>query len=176
MSRLLRWTLAGVLGVAAAVGGFWLQSTRQAPAAVGQPAVLSAVIADLAGQPQRVDQWQGKLVVLNFWATWCPPCVKELPAFVRLQRKYGPQGLQFVGIALDGREEVANFVAAHGVDFPVLVGEEDVARYMQRLGNTIGALPYTVVVTPDGTIHHTQQGEWPEADAARVIAAALAGD
>jgi len=113
---------------------------------------------------------------VNFWATWCPPCVKELPAFVRLQRKYGPQGLQFVGIALDGREEVANFVAEHGIDFPVLVGEEDVARYMQRLGNTIGALPYTVVVAPDGTIHHTQQGEWPEADAARVIAAALAGD
>jgi len=114
--------------------------------------------------------------VLNFWATWCPPCVKELPAFVRLQRQYGAQGLQFVGVALDGREEVAKFVAEHGIDFPVLVGEEDVARYMQRLGNTIGALPYTVVVTPDGAIHHTHQGEWPEADAARVIEAVLAGD
>jgi thiol-disulfide isomerase/thioredoxin len=181
MSRSLRWLLVCVLGAVAAAGGFWLQSARQpavatVSAAPGQDSALDAVIADLAGRPQRLDQWRGKLVVLNFWATWCPPCVKELPAFVRLQRKYGPQGLQFVGIALDGREEVAKFVAEHGIDFPVLVGEEDVARYMQRLGNTIGALPFTVVVTRDAAILHTHQGEWPEADAARVIEAALAGD
>jgi len=181
MSGTWRWLLVCGLAAVAAGAGFWLQSARQQPAAAasatpGQAAVLDAVIADVAGQPQRLDQWQGKLVVLNFWATWCPPCVKELPAFVRLQRKFGPQGLQFVGIALDGREEVAKFVAEHGIDFPVLVGEEDVARYMQRLGNTIGALPYTVVVTPDAAIRHTHQGEWSEADAARVIEAALAGD
>ncbi len=181
MSGALRGLLVCGLAIVAAAGGFWIQSARQPPAATasaapGQLAALDAVIADLGGQPQRLDQWQGKLVVLNFWATWCPPCVKELPAFVRLQRKHGRQGLQFVGIALDGREEVAKFVAEHGIDFPVLVGEEDVARYMQRLGNTIGALPYTVVVTPDAAIRHTHQGEWPEADAARVIEAALAGD
>ena len=131
---------------------------------------------DAEGKPHTVADFAGQGLVINLWATWCPPCVKELPAFVRLQRKYGPQGLQFVGVALDGREEVAKFVAEHGIDFPVLVGEEDVARYMQRLGNTIGALPFTVVVTRDAAILHTHQGEWPEADAARVIEAALAGD
>ena len=183
MNAPLRWALICVLGGAAAAGGYWLQTARQQAAAPATalaapqgPVLDAAVFADLAGAPQRLDQWRGRLVVLNFWATWCPPCVKELPAFVRLQRQFGAQGLQFVGIALDGREEVAKFVAEHGIDFPILAGEEDVARYMQRLGNKIGALPYTVVVAPDGAVLHTHQGEWPEADAARVIEAALAGD
>jgi peroxiredoxin len=79
-------------------------------------------------------------------------------------------------VALDERATVAEFVAAHGIDFPVVAGEEDVARYMRRLGNTIGALPYTVVIGPDGRLLHSHQGEWPEADAARLLEGWLAGD
>ena len=136
----VRWAVFGLVGVLAAGAGYWLQHAQDGTAVAAAPAsVLDVGFNDLAGQPQRLDAWQGKLVVLNFWATWCPPCLKEMPAFVRLQQKYGEQGLQFVGIALDTREEVAKFVAEHGIDFPILAGEEDVAMYMQRLGNGIGA-------------------------------------
>jgi peroxiredoxin len=171
----LRWVAFGVVALLAAGGGYWLQTSGAgADAAAAAPAsVLDASFPDLQGQPLHLETYRGKLVVLNFWATWCPPCLKEMPAFVRLQQKYGGQGLQFVGIALDTREEVARFVSEHGIDFPIVAGEENVAIYMQRLGNGIGALPFTVVVDRDGAVRHTHQGEWPEADAAAVIEAWL---
>jgi peroxiredoxin len=182
----LRWLLVAALGLAAAGGGYWLQRARDttAPAVAAAPTaspaaetpLLAAEFLDLDGRPLRLDRWAGQLVVVNFWATWCPPCVRELPAFMRLQQTFGARGLQFVGVALDSREEVAKFVAGHGIDFPVVAGEEDVARYMRRLGNTIGALPYTVVIGPDGRLLHSHQGEWPEADAARLIEGWLAPD
>ncbi len=165
-----RWAVFGLVGALAGGGGYWLQHAQEGAAVAATPAsVLDASFKDLAGQPQRLDAWQGKLLVLNFWATWCPPCVKEMPACMRLQQKYGTQGLQFVGIALDTREEVAKFVADHRIDFPILAGEEDVAVYMQRLGNGNGALPFTVVFDPSGAVRHTHQGEWPETDAEAVI-------
>ncbi|MGE3771861.1 MAG: TlpA disulfide reductase family protein [Gammaproteobacteria bacterium] len=174
MNRIVHIVLVVALGAAAAGAGYWLQHRGVASrAAAAAPSVLDASIADLSGTPRRLDEWQGKLVVLNFWATWCPPCLKEMPAFVRLQRRYGERGLQFIGIALDTREEVARFVQEHGIDFPILAGEEDVAVYMQRLGNTIGALPFTVVVDRDGAVRHTHQGEWSEADAERIITGLL---
>ena len=170
----VRLLLVIALGLAAAGAGYWAQHRNVAPrAAAADTTALEATVADLAGKPRRLDEWRGKLVVLNFWATWCPPCLKEMPAFVRLQQRYAAQGLQFIGIALDTREEVAKFVQEHGIDFPILVGEDDVARYMLRLGNTIGALPFSVVVDRDGTVRHTHQGEWKEAEAERVIAGLL---
>ena len=176
MKGVPRLLLIAILGLAAAGAGYWLQLRtapgQSAPTASGS--ILSASFADLQGQPRRLDEWRGKLLILNFWATWCPPCKKEMPAFVRLQQRYGAQGVQFVGIALDTRDEVAKFVAEHGIDFPILAGEDDVAIYMQRLGNQIGALPFTVVVDRGGEIRHTHQGEWVEADAEQVIKAHLA--
>lgn len=170
MSRAARLALLLVLAAIAAGAGFWAQHhTAVSRPATGGPSVLDASIPDLNGTPRRLDEWQGKLVVINFWATWCPPCLKEMPLFVRLQQRHGARGLQFVGIALDTREEVAKFVQTHGIDFPILAGEEDVALYMQRLGNTIGALPFTVVVDRSGSVRHTHQGEWSEAAAERVI-------
>ncbi len=132
-------------------------------------AALDATIGDLNGTPRRLDEWRGKLLAINFWATWCPPCLREIPAFTRLQQRYGERGLQFVGIALDTREEVAKFVAERAIDFPILVGEDDVTRYMQRLGNTLGVLPFTVVVDRAGVVRHTHQGEWKEAEAERIL-------
>ncbi|HMM74514.1 MAG TPA: TlpA disulfide reductase family protein [Gammaproteobacteria bacterium] len=174
MKRVAQLALVVALGAVAAGAGYWLQHRGAASRPAGAvSSVLDASVADLNGTPRRLDEWRGKLVVLNFWATWCPPCLKEMPAFVRLQRRYGERGLQFVGIALDTREDVAKFVQEHGIDFPILAGEDDVARYMLRLGNTIGALPFTVVVDRDGAVRHTHQGEWPEAEAERIISGLL---
>jgi len=114
------------------------------------------------------------VLVVNFWATWCPPCLKEIPAFVELQRQHGAAGLQFVGVALDAQEEVASFVAKREINYPILFGEEDVARYMQEQGNKIGALPFTLVFDRSGTLRHAQQGEWAAADAARKLTELLA--
>lgn len=146
------------------------------PAAQAAPtALFDWSFVDVEGKSQPLSQWQGKLVVLNFWATWCPPCLKEIPAFVDLQQRLGPRGLQFVGIALDEAAAVGPFLKEHAINYPVLLGDQDVARFMTELGNQIGALPFTVVVGRDGKILNLHQGEWQADDAAKTLEAHLAG-
>jgi thiol-disulfide isomerase/thioredoxin len=127
------------------------------------------------GTSHRLDEWAGKVLVVNFWATWCPPCLREIPAFVALQARHGEAGLQFVGIALDQAEPVAAFAADKGVNYPVLVGDENVARFMQALGNEIGGLPYTVVFDRTGEVVLTHQGEWAAEEAAASLEGLLEG-
>lgn len=121
------------------------------------------------GEQQALADWAGKLVVINFWATWCPPCLREIPAFVELQQELGDAGVQFIGIALDQAEPVKNFVADKGVNYPVLIGDQDVARFMVFLGNEIGALPYTVVLDRAGEVILRHQGEWEAAAAGTAL-------
>jgi thiol-disulfide isomerase/thioredoxin len=146
-----------------------------APGAAARPEAVHAwSFADVDGAPQSLGQWRGRLLVLNFWATWCPPCLREIPAFIDLQQRYGAQGLQFVGIALDQPEAVRPFVVERGVNYPVLVGDQNVVRLMQSLGNAIGALPFTAVIGRDGEVLATHQGEWEAAEAERELADRLA--
>lgn len=150
----------------AAYAGFRVSSAR-APS--GVTAHDEIRIQDLEGREHSLSEWTGKLLVVNFWATWCPPCVVEIPAFVRLQAELGPRGLQFVGIALDDPAAAAKFATDRAMNYPVLAGEDNVAQLMRGLGNSIGALPYTVVFDRAGGIVHTQQGEWPLDAARRVL-------
>ena len=129
--------------------------------------------ADLEGKHQTLAQWRGQVLVLNFWATWCPPCLREIPVFIDLQRRYADRGLQLVGIALDQAEAVRPFVTEKAVNYPVLTGDEDVVRFMQTLGNTIGGLPYTAVIGRDGQLVATHQGEWEAESAETAVAKAL---
>jgi thiol-disulfide isomerase/thioredoxin len=136
-----------------------------AAAPTGFPATpLAWSFTDLNGAEQRLDAWPGDVVVLNFWATWCPPCLREIPAFIDLQQRFGDRGLQFIGIALDQAAAVAPFATEKAVNYPMLVGDEKVVRFMQELGNSIGGLPYSVVLR-DGEVVFSRQGEWHAAEA-----------
>ncbi len=110
----------------------------------------AAQLEDLAGQRQALAQWRGQVVVLNFWAPWCPPCRKEIPGFIRLQQRYGAQGLQFVGVALDDPEAVRAFVNAEGINYPTLLAGLSGAMLGQAAGNPQGGLPYTLVLDRQG--------------------------
>ncbi len=131
---------------------------------------------DLHGRRIALERWRGRLLVVNFWATWCPPCLREIPAFIDLQVRYGDRGLQFVGIALDQSEAVAPFVTDQAMNYPVLIGEDDVVRFMQSLGNDIGGLPYTAVIGADGNVLLTHQGEWPAEAAENALITFLSAD
>ena len=176
MTRMQRITfvLGTTLAVCAGYAGYLLQTQQRAP---GRPATAAAPAAaitseplthwsfnDLEGRERHMSEWAGKLLVVNFWATWCPPCRKEIPTFIALQERYAADGVQFVGIALDRVDAVSQYATEHGMNYPVLVGEAAVADYMRALGNTIGALPFSVLIGRDGAILATHQGEWHEPD------------
>jgi len=152
-----------------------LASPQAVTAPVAAPsAVFDWSFVDVEGKSQPLAQWKGGITVLNFWATWCPPCLKEIPAFIDLQKRLGPRGVQFVGIALDQVEAVKPFLTEHAINYPVLLGDQDVARFMTTLGNQIGALPFTVVVGRDGKVLALHQGEWLADEAAKTLEGYLA--
>jgi thiol-disulfide isomerase/thioredoxin len=172
----VRWAalLAGI-ALLAVVAGFalhdlWLDDgKRQAPATAFKDTLAKASFPDLAGQPHRFDQWRGKVLVVNFWATWCPPCLKEIPEFIRMQARYRERGLQFVGVAIDQPEKVAPFADRMGFNYPVLVGALDAVELVRALGNQHGGLPFTVVFDRSGTLVAAELGGLDEAKLSRVV-------
>jgi len=107
---------------------------------------------DLDGLERRSSEWSGKVLVLNFWASWCPPCREETPLFVELQERYREAGVQFVGIAIDDREPIQDFSNTYGVNYPVLLGDISAVGLSKRLGNRFEGLPFTVIAGPDGKV------------------------
>lgn len=148
-----RWGLVtGLAAVAIAAGygvGHWVLRT---PGPVTQTASAPATLTDLAGQSHSLDEWRGKLVLLNFWATWCPPCREEIPLLLRTQKQFADRNVQIVGVAIDNPEAVLAFQEQMHIDYPILMGGDDGITLMTRYGNAAGALPYSVFIAPDGRI------------------------
>jgi len=105
------------------------------------------------------NAWAGKVVVLNFWATWCPPCLREMPMLDELQRGVDPGKLQVVGIAIDAPDAVRRFLDENRVDYAVLLGDIEAVELSRRLGNRTGGLPFTVVFDALGRRVYSHTGE-----------------
>jgi len=140
-----------------------------APESVIGTTVEDFSLSDSNGELRSLSEWKNKVIVLNFWATWCAPCREEIPAFVELQQHYQSKGLQFIGIALQQAEEVRGFMEEFNVNYPSLVGGDEVIQAAKRLGNDIGALPYTVIIDTRGEIVFTRRGPLSKSDAELVI-------
>jgi thiol-disulfide isomerase/thioredoxin len=126
-------------------------------------------LIDLDQNRRHISEWDGKVLVINFWATWCPPCINEIPMFMKLQAKYANQNLQFIGISLDNsRQQVLNFVKTHEINYPILGGEEALA-VSQKFGNTSGAIPFTVIIDRNGYIVSRYIGEMSQQTAQELI-------
>lgn len=121
--------------------------------------IFAASFPDLEGQPQPLKQWQGKILVLNFWAPWCPPCRAEIPDFIALQDEYRERGVVFVGLALDQKDKVQAFSDEMGINYPILLGENDAAELGKLAGNRLGGLPFTAIFNKNGDIVSTVSGE-----------------
>lgn len=145
-----------------------LLSSRQPTPEVAQAAadaILALSLPDIEGRLQPLSQWRGKVLVVNYWASWCPPCVEEMPAFSRLNSHYAAWGVQFVGIGLDEAEKMQAFVKATPVSYPLLVaGPASSTPSLQVKG-----LPYTVVIGRDGRIDTTRMGRLDEASLEPVL-------
>jgi peroxiredoxin len=116
-------------------------------------------LPDLDGTQRTLAEWSGKVLMLNFWASWCAPCQYEIPEFVAYQDQYAAQGLQVVGVGLDEARRLRNVARTLGINYPVMVIEEQAgAALMRQWGNDKGILPYTVVIDRDGHIRYIHRG------------------
>ncbi len=127
-----------------------------------QPADTSALrsspFTDLAGKKRTLDDWRGRILVVNFWATWCPPCREEIPALVLAREKLLPSGVEFIGIAVDQAAKVSEFTASVPISYPVLVSGSAALDLMRKLGNPSGGLPFTIVLDRNGALVHRNLG------------------
>ena len=167
-----RWLLsgAGVLAATAGAGLAWwrLQPRVVAPGALDGPGDLwSRVFEQPDGANLAMQSFRGKPLLLNFWATWCPPCVEELPLLDRFFRENSPKGFQVAGIAIDQASAVRSFLTRIPLGFPVALAGPDGLALVKSLGNLAGGLPFSVVLGADGHPLHRRMGKVSEADLAQ---------
>src|SRR3989338_2706001 len=139
---------------AALVAGYFAAQWLRGPTTDTTPGgmVQEFTLPDLAGKPRSLSEWRGRVVVLNFWATWCPPCREEIPLFIDLQKRHGRDGLQFLGVAIDRQEDVASYYVQIGMNYPTLIGDDNAIEIMRAYGNRTGSLPYSVIIDRDGRV------------------------
>ena len=173
MKNIILFVVATVI---AGSSGYALQTYLSQPqietrsnAILGQQRPEFAAL-DLKGDMRNIKEWDGKLILLNFWATWCPPCKKEIPHFIELQKEYGSQGFQIIGIAIDDEDAVRDYVKEVGMNYPSLVVQDGGVMLAKRYGNGIGALPYSVIINRDGEISYTIKGELSKIRAEELLA------
>lgn len=148
------------LAVLGAVGLIALQTMSPSPAPDATEAIpanaasvlFAAAFPDAGGQLQTLRQWRGKVLVLNFWASWCAPCREEMPELSALQAKYRARGLVVLGVSTDEAAKVQQFARETPVDYPLLAGDFEAMGLAANLGNSQGILPYTLVMRRDGSI------------------------
>lgn len=147
--------LAAALAIVLALGLSWGCAKRGPGERAGNAGAVGSMapayaLPDLDGKIVKNSDFLGKVVILDFWATWCPPCIKEVPEFVRLQSKYKDQGLEIVGLSLDekGAEDVRPFVEQHQVNYTMLIANDGTAN---AYGGITG-IPTTFIVDKSGKI------------------------
>lgn len=144
---------AGVLAYQWRAGSF-----EPAPDPVAGQRMFTAKLNGLDGGVQTLEQWRGKVLIVNFWATWCGPCREEIPEFIKFQASHGSRGVQFVGIAVDTPERVAIYAKEMGINYPLLVGGLETMELARELGDRAGVLPYSLIIDRSGRVVTTVVG------------------
>ena len=168
--------LAGIGGLSAAAGYgahlFRIGALGDLSPALGRK-ILESRVFGLDGMPASLTNYRGRILVVNYWATWCAPCREEIPMFVRLQREYAAKNVQFVGIAIDQADKVREFAKEIRISYPVLIGGMDALELSRRAGNTAGVLPFTVVLGRNGQVANSLIGGLTEQRMREVLLAQL---
>ena len=154
--------IVALVGVLALLIGFAVASRfGSAPTAVpiSAAALFSHTFTDVHGQPQAMSRWQGTWLVVNFWATWCAPCVEEMPDLEKVQTEYAGRGVTVVGLAIDNPTAVKQFRDSLDLKLPLLIAGAIGTDIARQLGNSSGALPYTVLVDRNGNIVRSKLGQ-----------------
>ena len=166
----MRVVAALIIAIAATGGGFYashlIMGGNPSEAAMTTSAKGNAVddlwkqqLQMAVGTQQSLASFRGKPVVVNFWASWCGPCVKEMPTLAALHREYEKKGVTFIGLGVDSEKNVNAFLQKVPVDYPIYIAGFGGADLARSFGNNAGALPFTVVIDAKGVIRSTKLGE-----------------
>lgn len=159
--------VAVLFGVMGAVVAVYKKPAPVAPAVVASASPAASPVAnlyaqslnDLEGEPQPLAQWKGKPLLVNFWATWCGPCVREMPELAHLAAEDGGKRFNVIGIGIDSVTNMSEFAAKMKIAYPLYVGGMGGTELSRGFGNTNGGLPYTVLIGADGQVIKTYLGE-----------------
>lgn len=160
MTRGVAWAAGIALCALALLAGYLVGAKLTSPVpAESADSFFVQTFDDLDGQPQSMDRWRGQLVVVNFWATWCAPCVEEMPALQSIHDEYAPRGVAVVGIGIDSPTAMRGFRDQHRLTLPLYAAGAGGSELGRALGNRSGALPYTVLVDAQGRIVQARLGQ-----------------
>jgi thiol-disulfide isomerase/thioredoxin len=160
MKRRLALGAAAAGALAAALGaGINRWRTEPGPADGGSAVLFAATFPDVDGRPQPLAQWRGRTLLVNFWATWCPPCVEEMPDLQQIRDSYAGKGVEVLGIGIDNAARIAEFRGRYRISLPLLVAGAGGSELNRALGNASGALPFTVLVDGEGRIRERHLGQ-----------------
>lgn len=174
MNRAAYFFLVLIVALAAGLAGFHFSQHHDASDKVrtdsgAMEKLWALALPDTDGKRQHLSQWRGKVLVVNFWATWCPPCRREIPGFVRLSGKYAANNVQFVGIGVDDANKVRDFAAKIAIPYPILIGDMDLFRLSEDLGNPTQALPFTLILDRQGMIAFIREGMLDEVSLEKIL-------
>ena len=160
--ELLVLSAAGAAALAAGgiVGAVAIQATS------GAGKLLSASFSDLSGQPRRLSEWRGRVVLFNFWATWCAPCREEMPLLNSAAQKYG---FSAVGIGIDSAAKIREFAGNYRIRYEMLVAGADAIQLMKDLGNSSGGLPFSLTMDRRGRVVHRKLGPLGDAELQGIV-------
>lgn len=155
-------TLFVAIALLSSLIGIYVGTQRFTPAMPADPAVaklMQTSLPDANDQPRRLSDWSGKILLVNFWAPWCPPCVAEMPELVELQQEMSTKNLQIVGIGIDSPSNIRQFAEKHQISFPLLIAGMQGTELSRELGNQAGGLPFTVLLDAKGQVRQTYLGK-----------------
>jgi thiol-disulfide isomerase/thioredoxin len=162
--------LVAVFLAAAAAGGYWLKYNASSEPTDALPDTrIAFALPDLEGNMRDLSEWDGKARLVNFWATWCAPCRREIPLLKKAQSEHGGDKLQIIGVAVDFQEDVVAYAQTAAFNYPILIGQEDAMAAAETSGMDFVGLPVTMLVSAEGDLIKMHMGEVHEGHITQII-------
>ena len=171
-----QWLIIVVISLLALLGGALTSQWISKTALANDPSIKAFFANSWQspdGKPVNSTEWQGKVLVVNFWASWCPPCVEEMPTLDLLQQEFLQQNVLFVGIGIDSPSNIREFLKSTPVSYPIVIGGLEGSNLSKQMGNSQGALPYTVIINTKGKAIYTKLGKISEEELRKAIKSAF---